>query len=425
MRKNNKILMLINEFPPTGESGVQRALKFLKYLDRANYETFVITPQEPVKEVLDHSLVAEIPTSSKVFKTKSWGIKAKNLSKIENLRYTSTRKKKSLKWRVIKSVNDLFFPLDKQIGWVPFAYFKAVKVVKREGIRNVYITGYPFSAFLIGVLLKLRFKHKIFFLADYRDSWGFEPLLEKKVNRLRMSIMRWCDKIVLHKADYIISVTTPILAEYIDHFPFVAGKSALITNGYDEDDFLQLKPKLFTKKTIVYMGKFYDFKRNPFAFFKALDRYIKETKEEIEFIHIGTAFQELFDFVEHNNYTFYKYLGYKSHQEALEYSLGADYLLLCINDDPSSKYVYSGKLFEYIRLGKPIIGLIPLDGIVSDLIKEYSLGIIAPINDETEIYNSLLRLNEHKNKQIPQEVIYNFSREKLTKDLIEIYEKNI
>ena len=174
MRKNNKILMLINEFPPTGESGVQRALKFLKYLDRANYETFVITPQEPVKEVLDHSLVAEIPTSSKVFKTKSWGIKAKNLSKIENLRYTSTRKKKSLKWRVIKSVNDLFFPLDKQIGWVPFAYFKAVKVVKREGIRNVYITGYPFSAFLIGVLLKLRFKHKIFFLADYRDSWGFE-----------------------------------------------------------------------------------------------------------------------------------------------------------------------------------------------------------------------------------------------------------
>ncbi|MFA7057109.1 MAG: hypothetical protein WC155_06055 [Candidatus Cloacimonadales bacterium] len=423
--QNNNILLIINEFPPTGESGVQRPLKFLKYLDRANYETFVITPQEPVKEILDHSLAAEIPASAKVYKTKSLGIRAKNLNMIENIRYKSTQTKKSVKWTILKNINDLIFPIDKQIGWVPFAYFKAVKVIKSEGIRNVYITGYPFSAFLIGVMLKIKFGERIFFLADYRDSWSFEPLIEKKVNKLRLKIMRSCDKLILSKADHIVSVTQPILTEYIAHFPKIKDKCSLITNGYDEDDFLKLRPKIFKKKTIVYMGKFYNFKGNPIAFLKALSNYREKMSEDIELIHIGTAFQELFDFVEHNNYTFYKYLGYKSHQEALEYSLGADYLLLCINDDPSSKYVYSGKLFEYIRLGKPIIGLIPLDGIVSDLIKEYSLGIIAPINDETEIYNSLLNLYEHQNKQIPQDVIYNFSREKLTKDLIEIYEKNI
>lgn len=423
--QNKQILMIINEFPPTGESGVQRPLKFLKYLDRAGYKTHVITPQEAVKDVLDTTLVSEIPASAQVYKTHSWGIKAKNLSKIENIRYQSTKKKESLKWRFIKTINDLIFPIDKQIGWIPFAYSQAVQIIKKEKIRNIYITAYPYSAFLIGVMLKLRFGNKIFFLADYRDSWGFEPLLENKVNKYRLLIMRWCDKVVLKKSDYIISVTKPILDDYISHFPFVKAKTSLITNGYDDDDFINLKAKVFKKKTIVYMGKFYNFKGNPNAFLNALSAYREEMNEDIEFIHIGTAYQELFDFVECNNYSFYKYLGYKSHQEALEYCLGADYLLLCINDDPESKYVYSGKLFEYIRLGKPIIGLVPLDGIVSDLIKEYSLGIVASINNETEIYNSLLEFDKQEIKQIPQDVIYQFSREKLTKDLIEIYEKNI
>jgi glycosyltransferase involved in cell wall biosynthesis len=273
-------------------------------------------------------------------------------------------------------------------------------------------------------MLKLRFRDKIFFLADYRDSWSFEPLLASKVNKYRLNIMRWCDKVVLKKADFVISVTQPILDEYISHFPLVANKSTLITNGYDEDDFTHIQPKRFKKKTIVYMGKFYSFKRNPIAFLDALNRFLIETGEEIEFIHIGTGYQELFDYVKINNYTFYKYLGYKTHQEALEYSLGANYLLLCINDDLSSKYVYSGKLFEYIRLGKPIIGLVPLDGIVSELIQDYSLGIVAPINNEQKIYESLLELDKQQIKQIPQDVIYQFSREKLTKDLIDIYEKN-
>lgn len=419
---DKKILMIINEFPPTGESGVQRALKFVKYLDRALYETFVITPAQPVKSTLDHTLMNDIPSTTKIYRTSNWGFKAKGLDKIEEIRYSNKTQGKSLKWKVMKLFNDLIFPLDKQFGWIPFAYLKAVKVIKKEKIRNIYITGYPFSALLIGVLLKMRFKERIFFLADYRDSWGFEPLVEEKVHKFRLKIMRWCDKLVLTKADHVVSVTRPILDEYISHFPQLKNKTSLITNGYDEDDFSQLKPQLFNKKTIVYMGKFYSYKRNPYAFFDALDRHIKETKEDIELIHIGTAYQELFDFVENKGYSFYKYLGYKTHHEALEYCLGANYLLLCINDDPSSKYIYSGKLFEYIRLGKPIIGLVPLDGIISDLFKEYKLGVVAPINNEEKILEVLQEIDSKEFKIIPDEVRYQFSREKLTSDLIEIYE---
>lgn len=419
---NKKILMIINEFPPTGESGVQRPLKFLKYLDRASYETFVITPKEPVKGVLDHTLSKDVPAKTKIYHTANWGLKAKRLDKIEELRYSHENQAKSLKWKIMKFINDLVFPIDKQFGWIPFAYLKAVQVIKAEKVRNIYVTGYPFSALLIGVMLKWRFKDKIFFLADYRDAWSFEPLVEEKVLKFRLKIMRRCDKLVLSKTDHLLSVTQAIIDEYISHFPQVAGKASCITNGYDDDDFLNLKPQVFKKKTIVYMGKFYNFKGNPLAFLNALSKYRKETNQDLELIHIGTGYQELFDFVESNNYTFYKYLGYKTHQEALEYCLGADYLLLCINDDPNSKYVYSGKLFEYIRLKKPIIALVPLDGIISELFAKYQLGLVAPINNEEKILEVLKLIGVNSFPPIPPQVSSQFSREKLTKDLIAIYE---
>lgn len=421
----NKILLIVNEFPPTGESGVQRPVKFLKYLDRLNWETFVITPKEPVKTILDSSLEEDIPISSHIIKTNSWAIKAKSKSKIETVRYeNSGDKRKSIKWRVLKGINDLLFPIDKQIGWVPFAYIQAVKTIKKHNIRNIYITAFPFSAFFVGILLKFRFGNRVFFLADYRDSWGYEPKIDEQVSQLRLKIMRFFDKLTLQKCDYMLSVTRPIIDEYIANYPFVASKSKLITNGFDSDDFKGLTPKVFKKKSIVYMGKFYNFKGSPIPFFNALDRYMKETREDIEVIHIGTSPQELRDYVKEKGYSFYRYLGYKSHSEAIEYCLGADYLLLAINNDENSKYVYSGKLFEYIKVGKPLIAIVPPAGIVEELVEQYKLGVCANIDVEEEIYQSLLKLKEQNFSAIPDEVIYQFSREKLTKDLVEIYEKN-
>lgn len=421
--QNNKILMIINEFPPTGESGVQRPLKFLKYLAQANYETFVITPQEPVKDILDETLLADIPPSSKIFKTKSWGIKAKNLNKIEEVRYSVSQNAKSLKWKIIKTINDFIFPIDKQIGWVPFAYKEAVSLIEKEKIRNIYITSFPFSAMLVGVALKLRFGKRIFFVADYRDSWSFAPLIESKVNKLRLRTMRLVDKIILKKCDYLVSVTKPIIEEYEAYYPFLKGKTKLITNGFDEDDFIGLQAKEFSKKTILYMGKFHNHKRSPLPFLRALERYIKENKEDIDFVHIGTGPQEVFDYVKKNNLTFYKYLGYKSHQEALEYCLGADYLLLCINEDIKSKSVLSGKIFEYIKLGKPIIALVPVDGIISELINNYNLGQVSSIENEETIYEAISAIMASKETSIPQDVIRKFSRKSLTQDLIDIYEQ--
>lgn len=108
MPQNNKILMIINEFPSTGESGVQRPLRFLKYLAQANYETFVITPKKPLKDILDETLIADNPKSAKIYKTNSWGIKAKNLNKIEQVRYSVSQNAKSVKLRYADKNKELY-----------------------------------------------------------------------------------------------------------------------------------------------------------------------------------------------------------------------------------------------------------------------------------------------------------------------------
>lgn len=149
-----KIHMLTNEFPPTGESGVQHPLKFHKFLVRAGWEVFVRTPRRLTKTVLDYSIEQEIPDEAHFIKTASWGLPGKGTTSVQQLRYTMSGKPSLLKrliWKVIKHINGVFFSIDKQIGWVFFAYNTAKKTIQKHDIRNVYITGYPFSEFIIGV----------------------------------------------------------------------------------------------------------------------------------------------------------------------------------------------------------------------------------------------------------------------------------
>jgi len=174
MKCDNRILMIVNEFPPTGESGVQRPLKFLKYLDRAGWQCWVITPKKLPKNVVDASLCDDVPPKAHIIKTHSWGLTASATDKVADIRAKTANKLSLLKrliWGAAKLINDIVFPIDKQIGWAPFALVAAIKTIRKHDLRNVYITGFPFSALLIGVALKHVFKDKVFWVADYRDAW--------------------------------------------------------------------------------------------------------------------------------------------------------------------------------------------------------------------------------------------------------------
>lgn len=419
----NRILMIVNEFPPTGESGVQRPLKFVKYLSQLNWQTILITPAKPPKNVIDYSLVEEIPKDVKFYYTRSLGFKGKSLDNIEVIRFNLVKKTNSLKpiiWSLIKVVNDFLFPLDKQIGWVPFALVKAIMLIKKHKIRNVYITAYPYSALLIGVLLKRIFGQRIFWIADYRDAWQFDPMLQYNVHKFRMNTIVKTDELVLRTCDRAVFTTDFVKDRYVSKYPYLQGKVITITNGYDEDDFKAIKPIEFAKFTYLYMGKIYSFKANPIPILSAIE---KSGIKDCQYIHIGTISNEVKYEIERLNYNWFSFAGYKSHHEALSYATGANVNLIIQNDDEESQGVFLAKIFELLRVGKPILYVGPRKSIIKDLIIKTNAGLTAYIGDEQDILEKIMQISSnHSIPVVSIDDIEQFSRITLTKKLISLYQ---
>jgi len=415
---DRKILMIINEFPPVAESGVQRPLKFLKYLNRLGWHTWVITPKVLPKKVLDATLCGEIPPNAMIYRTPSLGLRGTAVYSLEDWRDHISRSvslPKRLFWLLLKVLNDATLPYDKQIGWVPFAYRQAVQLIRRYDIRSVYITAYPFSSFVIGLWLKRRFGDKILWVADYRDAWQFEPIIEKKVLPFRRRLIVRMDAEVLSTADRIVFTTDYIRRRYLQAYPSLAQKSSVITNGYDEDDFTGIQPRAFDRFTFLYMGKIYANNRNPLPLLRVLKQF---GDYDFQYIHIGTIGSEIHNQIRRECGGIYDFQGYKTHAEALSHALGADVNVIIINDDEESTGVFSGKLFELLRAGKPILALGPQQSIIRDMLEQTHTGIYVWLEDTKSLAQALqLLLNKEFVPNPDLSVIQTYSRQKTAEAL--------
>ena len=422
MKADKRILMIINEFPPTGESGVQRPLKFLKYLAADGWLCHVVTPKHPPKTVLDESLCAEVPASAIIHKTPSWGFKGKAVDKVAEIRFQGSQSAlKAFIMRFLMVLNHVIFPIDKQIGWAPFAFLYSYWLIKKHKIRNIYITAFPFSAFLVGIMLKKCFRDRIFWVADYRDAWQFEPIFEEALPPFRQNIIRHWDKNVLRFCDRAVFVTPAILKTYTDRFRWLTHKACCITNGYDEADFLDLEANPASSSSIYYMGKLYDLQRRSIL---PLLQVMKDLDLQLPLMHVGTVNEDAQAAIAQGNYDFYEYHGYVSHQEALELALGARINLLLINDDKQSEDVYSGKVFELLRAQRPILALGPVRGVVKDLIEATHSGEYAHLNNPEEIETALKKLVADPDSYgCDLSAIRQYERKYLTKRLAELYER--
>lgn len=413
--------MIISEFPPVGESGVQRPLKFLKYLDKAGWDTYVVTPRRLPKTVLDESLCREIPVHAKIYRTASLGISGSSgerFSAIKTSLGSSQNTLMKLKACLLRGLNHVLFPLDKQIGWVPYALLKAAWLIHRKKIKNVYITAFPYSAFLVGIYLKKIFGSRIRWVADYRDTWQFEQLLQDSPAWRHRIIRHWDEK-VLRTCDRAIFVTDYIRDLYVRAYPWLEKKSNTITNGYDEDDFVGIKAQNWDKFTLLFMGKLnFLATSDPRPLLQALSHW-QET--EFQLLHIGSLSEEVKAVT--SKYEFFHYQGYKSHREALEYALGADVNLILLNDTEHAAGIITGKMFELLRLGKPILALGPDKGIAKDMLESSNAGLYASVHNEDAILKALQKLKREPSLfKADNSVIKAFSREKLCTELIKLYE---
>jgi glycosyltransferase involved in cell wall biosynthesis len=372
----NKVLIVTYYWPPSGGAGVQRWLKFSKYLPEFGWEPIILTvdPGCAAYPVTDLSLKENLPSSIRVYPTPAinyFGIYRKDRSKIPTAGFANSVDN-TLKGKIFRFIRGNFFLPDPRKGWNKYAFKKACELIENEGIINVITTSPPHSTQLIGLKIKKKYP-ALNWIADLRDPWTdiyyykqFYPTFISKMIDQRF------EKSVLKKADKIITVGVSLKNLFSLKIKGLENKTEVITNGYDEDDFTGITPIIPPMFTITYVGTLSDI--YPIDGFLNAVQIFKDKGNEIILRFIGTVSKSQKDLIQSKSGdSILEFIPYVNHPAAIQYMLKTSVLLLIIPDHKSNKSIITGKIFEYIASGKPIVCIGPLDGDAAGIIgnKEY------------------------------------------------------
>ena len=411
-----KVLMIAYQFPPMGGAGVQRTAKFAKYLPEFDWEPIIFTREAVKGHVQDPSLLEDIPQGLKIIRTKPYDIR--EWPSILGL---------GGKWLSRK----LIYPDGERI-WQVLNRKAAIEAVLTEKVDLIYTTSYPYSDHLMGLELKKEFPH-IPWVVDFRDEWTNNPyILDMNYPAFRTRIEKKMERAVVENCDYFITNTPIMLKNFQNDYPTLTKKNSIvISNGYDEEDFAELNRAKPTndKFVITYTGAIYG-QRRPDSFFQALQELIKEgkiLKHKIEVRLIGEYAQKALD-EKITNYQLedvVKVFPYMPHLESIQKLLESDTLLLIIGSGPGAATFYTGKIFEYMNTGRPILALAPPEGVAAQVLKESQTGYIADDQDILGIKENIQVLYKKWDRQeeavTPQwNIIEQYERKMLTKRLAEI-----
>lgn len=304
-----------------------------------------------------------------------------------------------------------------------------MKIIQEEKIHVIYSTSAPYTGHLIALELKQR--SKVEWIADFRDQWVANPFIAYSAYAKRKN--EKMEKWVIEKADAVISVSKPIIDDFVNRYKNQdVDKFSVITNGYDEEDFDGYNmDKLTSKYTITYNGTLYG-KRSPKNFLIAINRLIEAGKvkpEEIiiKFVgQIGKDAQEDMKFFLVKHHNIIEFISYLPHKESLKKLEDSSASLLIIEDGEGSEGIYTGKIFEYIRSGRDVIGIVPA-GVAKDLILDTNTGFCCHPEkiDEIEevIYKSYSIWKGTEEKlDIQWKKVKRYNRENLTRELVKVIE---
>jgi glycosyltransferase involved in cell wall biosynthesis len=418
----NKVLIVTYYWPPSGGAGVQRWLKFSKYLPEFGWEPIILTvdPEYAAYPVTDFSLNDDIPASIKVVTTPAtnyFSIYKKDKSKIPTAGFANNIDN-TFKGKLLRFVRGNFFLPDPRRGWNKYAFKKACELIEAEGIRHIITTSPPHSTQLIGLNLKKKYRF-IKWTVDLRDPWTdiyyykqFYPTLISKAVDVRYEIR------VLKRADNIITVGESLKTLFSSKVNNIEKKIRVITNGYDESDFKEV-PKVIPKKfTITYVGTLSDIYPIE-GLVPALKTFQNEGKDFI-LRFVGTVSEKtkkmLVNEIPDN---FLDFLPYVAHSEAIKYMSVSSLLLLIIPLHQSNKIIITGKLFEYMASSKPILCLGPSTGDAASIINSVHAGETFNYFDSEGIYDFLVQcVNKLPQSDLNEKLLY--SRKELTRKLSEI-----
>jgi glycosyltransferase involved in cell wall biosynthesis len=371
------LLVLAYYFPPCGGAGVQRTLKYVKYLPQFGWQPQVVTAQPRAFAVSDSTLIQDLPTGLSVYTTP-----------IRML-------PKALPWRVRSWLARWVLVSDQQAGWAPFAQRQAEALIQRRQVQAIYTTSAPYTAHLVGLRLKQRFG--LPWVADFRDPWVGNMTLNPPTAWHRMRIQRW-ERQVVAMADRVTVVSEPMAQAFRAAYPESNPQHFLtLPNGYDPEDFAQVEPlrRHPDRLGIVYTGSFYGDRQTPRYFLQGLRQAceaVPDLRQAIRVTLVGNVGQTTMPMVESLGLMDMVHAtGYCSHRESIAYLLGADALLLIIGPGPGSEVVFTGKIFEYLAASKPILALVPA-GAAADLVRSSRAGVVVDPADPAAIAQQLVAM---------------------------------
>ncbi|KAA5825626.1 glycosyltransferase family 4 protein [Algibacter amylolyticus] len=423
IKVSKKTLIITYYWPPAGGPGVQRWLKFVKYLPELDIDPIVFIPENPNYPIVDESLELEVSDKITIIKHPikepyRWaGLFSKKSSKTISKGIISNEKQQTFVEKVMLFVRGNFFIPDARVGWVKPSVVYLGNYIKNENIESIITTGPPHSVHLIGLELKQRLGVK--WLADFRDPWttiGYHKQL--KLMASSGAKHKALEKQVLNTADQIIvtSFTTKKEFEAITSKPI-----EVITNGYDNEAHVDFN--LDSKFTLAHIGSLLS-KRNPEIFWKVLSDLVIENSslaKDLQLNFVGFVSDEVLGSIEKYDLSNYvNNIGYVSHKEAIKFQKQSQILLLIEIDSEDTKCIVPGKLFEYMVSNRPIVAIGPKDSDVQEIIKETNTGHYFNYND----YDSLKRIIlEHYNAFLNNSLqthpvgLQKYHRKALTKSL--------
>ena len=436
-----RVLIITYYWPPSGGSGVQRWVKFAKYLPKEGWQPVIYTPENPELTTIDKTLAEEIPPEAEVVKThifEPYGIYRKLMGKGSSTDLKALTSagsdgnevnpvnggKKSWKQKLSLYIRGNFFIPDPRIMWVRPSVKFLKSYLKKHPVDAIVSTGPPQSMHLIG--LELSKATGLPWLADFRDPWTkifyfkhleLTPRSEAKHQALEKKVVDGASRVIavspMVKNDFEAITSTPV---------------ELITNGFDEEDFND-PFEADDYFNITHTGLFAS-DGDPEILWKVLAAKCQEDKEFRKLLRIrlvGKTDQEIVNSIETAGLgPNLVNLGYQSHEVAVREQRNASVLILPLRKEPEYEAVLPGKLFEYLASRRPILGIGQTDGAMAQVVRNTGSGIVYDWNEEQKIRRWVdFSWEEFKNHELLDNAtdISMYSRRRLTKRLVSLLEE--
>ena len=431
-----KVLIITYYWPPAGGAGVQRWLKFTKYLREFGWEPIIYTPENSEIPDIDNSLLKDIPENLTVIRQPIW--EPYNIYKIItfskkkkiNVGFLSEHNKPKLSENLSVWIRSNFFIPDARCFWIKPSVKYLLKYISEYPVDAIVSTGPPHTTHIIALRLMknvssryIGMKH-LKWIADFRDPWtNIDFYKDLKLTSFADGKHHRMEYDVLKNADSVITVGKLMADEFNDIYK---RDYSVITNGFDTDDTNNIDFIPDKKFSISHIGSMAR-SRNPQALWKVLNQLVNENKDfaaDLEIKLVGKIDIHITEDLKENKLDNYlKRIDYIPHDEVTKIQQQSQLLLLVINNTENAKGILTGKFFEYLAAKRPVLCIGPSDGEIAKIINDTDSGVVIDYKDEKSLKEVVLKYyNAYKLGELKSvsRNIDQFSRKELTKKLGEI-----